>query len=322
MTSPDGSNPRTLYYYFNGQRIGEVTNDGASDTVYDDIIDDRDVDHDNRWRWNSEIEWSDFDQAYDTIDPTNSGEQAQAGVYVTRSGDTLASVAAAMWGDALLRYMIEEANGLSSSSQLAAGMRLSIPNKVANFHNTAETFRPYDPAKALGNVMPTLRPPPPPPPAGKCGIAQVVVAIVAIAVALIVAPQAIAAIGSALAPAGATVTTAAVATSAASGAALATTAAGVSLSAAATTVAFVAGGAIAGAAASIVSQGVGLAIGAQDKVSWKAVGISAVAGGISGGMGRVGALRVPKGSTWSMSNAAKDFARGAITNAGTQVAGF
>jgi hypothetical protein len=53
-----------------------------------------------------------------------------------------------VWGDSSLQYLLPEANGLSASGQLAAGMTLSIPNKVANAHNTAETFRPYDPAKS------------------------------------------------------------------------------------------------------------------------------------------------------------------------------
>ena len=46
MTSGNFTNPRTFHYYFNGKRYGQTTNDGASDT----------------------------------IDPTNSGEQAIGGL--------------------------------------------------------------------------------------------------------------------------------------------------------------------------------------------------------------------------------------------------
>jgi LysM repeat protein len=43
-------------------------------------------------------------------------------------------------------------------------------------------------------------------------------------------------------------------------------------------------GAIAGAVASVASQAVGMAIGAQDKFSWKQVGLSAIGGGVTGGL--------------------------------------
>ena len=55
----------------------------------------------------------------------------------------------------------------------------------------------------------------------------------------------------------------------------------------------VAAGVVAGAAGSVASQAVGIAIGVQDKFSFKGVALSAIAGGIGGG---IGALSGPGGA--------------------------
>ena len=61
----------------------------------------------------------------------------------------------AVWGDASLWYLIAEANGLTAASILTAGQVLTIPAQAGALHNTSETFRPYDPNKALGDLNPT-----------------------------------------------------------------------------------------------------------------------------------------------------------------------
>jgi hypothetical protein len=96
-------------------------------------------------------------------------------------------------------------------------------------------------------------------------------AIIAVAVALVVAPYATAAISNAI--------TGAVGVAAATGA---TVAAGTATLAAGSAVV---GGAIAGAAGSIVSQVVGIATGIQEKFSWKAVALAAIGGGVGAGFG-------------------------------------
>lgn len=67
-----------------------------------------------------------------------------------QDGDTLQSIAQAVWGDASLWYMIADANGMAGGQGLAAGMTLSIPDKVVNVHNSAGTFKVYDPNRAQG----------------------------------------------------------------------------------------------------------------------------------------------------------------------------
>ncbi|WP_390342928.1 hypothetical protein ACFJIS_21265 [Variovorax boronicumulans] len=75
-----------------------------------------------------------------------------------RAGDTLEGIARAMWGDAMLWYLIADANGIDGqpSAPLVANTVLTIPNRVTNVHNTSDTFRPYDAGKAMGDTSPTL----------------------------------------------------------------------------------------------------------------------------------------------------------------------
>ena len=80
-----------------------------------------------------------------------------------RSGETLASIAGGLWGDAGLWYKIAQANGLvgiDANSALAAGSTLTIPNIVTNVHNNSGTFQVYDPAQALGDTRPDAIAPP------------------------------------------------------------------------------------------------------------------------------------------------------------------
>ncbi|MGE5564603.1 MAG: LysM peptidoglycan-binding domain-containing protein, partial [Parcubacteria group bacterium] len=88
-------------------------------------------------------------------------EATTFGRYTVRAGDTLRTIAMQVWGDDSLWYLLADANGLTADSELAEGMSLSIPNKVANVHNNAATFKPYDPNRAIGNILPSPIPPKP-----------------------------------------------------------------------------------------------------------------------------------------------------------------
>jgi hypothetical protein len=108
--------------------------------------------------------YSDFDQSYN---PINSYEQGSNGSgYLIRKGDTLAGIAAGLYGDssalraffnwnwspgsipALTRtvcegYKIAEVNGLSGQSALIEGQSLTLPAGVTRNTNNAATFQPY-----------------------------------------------------------------------------------------------------------------------------------------------------------------------------------
>jgi YD repeat-containing protein len=266
--------PTRRFYYFGGQRQGEVSNDGVN----------------NDWKYSSEIYWrrrpanafgspfksgmtvpnhiADFNLAYEGIYPSTTPTNGRA--WTVRTGDTLQSIAASAWGDASLWYLLADVNGMTSGSALSAGQSITIPAKFGNIHHNSDTFRPYDPNSALGDLSPSHPTPPKKP--GGCGmIGMMLMTLIAVAVAAIVAPYAIAAIaGNGM--------SAATVTAALAGGATGISAAGIS------TTALVAGSAVAGAAGSIASQAFGLAIGAQDKFDWKGVAMSAIASGVGAGL--------------------------------------
>ncbi len=137
-----------------------------------------------------------------------------------------------------------------------------IPGAIGNIHNNAATLKPYDPAKALGDVSP---PAAKPPKQQNCGIfGMILLAIIAIGVAAAFCwgqqssarPQRREPRGTAtgltavLGPVGGAIV----------------------------------GGGIAGAAGSIVSQTFGVLTGIQDSFSWKGVALGALGGAVGGGL--------------------------------------
>ncbi|WLQ11599.1 type IV secretion protein Rhs [Hahella aquimaris] len=208
---------------------------------------------------------ADFDQNFQ---PINSNYPGKAPTYYrVNSGDTLATIASRLWGDASLWYLIADANGLSGDQDLKADLNLVVPNVVTNIHNNASTFRPYDPGLALGDTTPTLPEPPPPPKKGKCAGAAIFVMIIAIAVTAIVAPAMAGVVGDALFSAGMTTVT-----SIGAGGATITT-----LTAGASAFATAAGAFVGGLAGSAVSQLAAKELDLQDHFSLR----SALRGGLT-----------------------------------------
>jgi LysM repeat protein len=243
--------PHARYYYFGGVEMGDVSNDGTSNVNYAAAIaDHRKVIGGGLFQFGatSGTHVADFDQSYDTIN----GLTAQSGPssYTAQSGDTLQSVAQAVWGDSNFWYLIADANGLDSTSTLTAGQTLIIPNRVANSQNTSSTYNVYDPNDAIGNISPTH---PPKPVGNNCGaMGAILMAVVAIVVAAVIPGV---------------------------GAAIAVGLESLGIGA---TVAGVVGAAAVGAIADTVAQGVGLAVGAVKSFNWGEVGMAALSAGIGG----------------------------------------
>jgi YD repeat-containing protein len=291
-----------FHYYANAVHLGAVGNDGTTDNDYATALDERTLVPGNLFRYGTARSFADFDQSYAAINPTSEGSTNS--IYTVQSGDTLQSIALATWGDASLWYLIADANGLSGGETLLSGRTLTIPARVTNAHNSASTFKVYDPNQAFGNTDP-IQPNPTAAASGKgkkCGaFGAILLVVIAVAVTVVTAGAAVAALVPAAA--GATATTAA------------TIAGGISALAAGTTglgIGALAIGAAAGALGSIVSQGIGVATGLQDKFSWKGVALSAIAGGVSAGLG--GSI----GSGWAA--AAARGAVGSVVSQGIGVA--
>jgi hypothetical protein len=172
---------------------------------------------------------------------------------VLQDGDTLGGIALAVYGDASLWYLIADANGLSGDADLQAlaiGTSLTLPNTVSNIHNNADTFKPYDPHSVVGDTTPTIKPPPPPKHHSNI-IASILVIVVTVVVTYF--------------------------TFGATSELLGTEIAGLAAS-----------GAVAAAAGSVAGQLTGMALGAQDKFSFSAVGTAAIGGAIGGGLASLG----------------------------------
>ena len=94
--------------------------------------------------------------------------------------DSLRIVAARIWGDSNLWYLLAEENGVTSPDvQLEAGMALRVPNEVVSMRNDAGSFKPFDVREVIGDTTPTQPAPPAPKPKKKgCGVLGQILVIV------------------------------------------------------------------------------------------------------------------------------------------------
>jgi YD repeat-containing protein len=287
--------PRQLYYYFDGHRIGDVGNNGPAPSLTDYAqalaVDRNKPASKNGFRTGQPVASADFDENFQPINGSYPDQSIQT--YTVRSGDTLQSIAQAVWGDASLWYLIADANGMTASTALVANQTLAVPNKVANFHNNANTFRVYNPGEAIGDTLPTL-PPAPQPPAAKgnnCGAFGQILLVV-IAVAVTIATHGIGAqFAASLGLSGTAATAVAGATTAVLG--------------------------------SIASQAVGVATGIQSSFSWKGVALAAIGGAVGGALTKVNAFGTTgaKGLVQGLQHFGNDVVRGALGSAISQGVG-
>ena len=266
------------FYYVNGQRVGDLSNDGPSREDYvQSIQSSRETPV--QAKDFKPISSADFDQNFEPINAQYPSSAATT--YVANNGDTLQSIALSVWGDASMWYLLADANGLSVSDKLTAGQVLTVPNKVTNIHNSNETYRVYNAGEAIGNTQPTLPDPPPPPkPKKKCGgVAMIIMIVVAVVATVLTAgAAALAFSGIAASSMGAMGIASVGMTALAGGGAIA---GGLTIGLGAAV-----GGAMIGAAVgSAVSQLAGKAMGVVDHFSWKQVGISALTAGLTAGVG-------------------------------------
>ncbi|HKR25623.1 MAG TPA: LysM peptidoglycan-binding domain-containing protein, partial [Allosphingosinicella sp.] len=303
------NNPEDQHYFVAGVQTGELTNNSYIETSRIDYAQSI-VQH--SWspnptpapfRWNTAggVTGARFGGAgYDYINSDGNGSASSYSRHTVRDGDTLQTIAAGVWGDSSLWYLIAQANGLDSSSQLVAGQSLILPDRVTNVHNNAETFKVYDPNASLGDLSPTVSKPPKK--ANKCGgIGQLLVALVAVAVSIALPHlSAFFAKGAGLIIGGMISSAVSQAFGVATGiqnkfdwkgVAMAGITAGVGLGVDKIIPGAIGGSAflgdvVRGAAGSAISQGIGVATGLQQKFSWAGVAAAGVSAGVSGAIGR------------------------------------
>lgn len=111
---------------------------------------------------------ADFDFNYqpvsDRYPSTSPGSYVVSQRDVSTPAMALKTIAAAVFGDSSLWYLIADANGVKADgSDLRVGQVLIIPNRISNIHANANTFKLYGPWEIIGSTVPTLPQPPPPP---------------------------------------------------------------------------------------------------------------------------------------------------------------
>lgn len=190
--SDEPGNPRNIYTRFGQAELGHVGNNNSQNGDYSSSTAERSSngggDLDFRFR-NAQggTTAGAFSQGNDPINTFTA--QATNSRHTVRSGETLYGIASAIWGDGNLWYKIAQANGLSGDAGLVAGRTLHIPHNVTRSSFHADTFKTYDPSKALGDTSPTTPEPPKAQGGGGCGIVgQILATIVAVAASYVFGP--------------------------------------------------------------------------------------------------------------------------------------
>lgn len=121
---------------------------------------------------NGRISSSLKDQHYTGPTQTDSSNVIQ---YQVQSGDSLKSLALNFYGNADYWYLIANLNGLTSSPDeaLSAGLSIDIPARASST-NSANSFKPMDLQKIIGDTTPSLPYVPPAPAAGCNAVAMIV----------------------------------------------------------------------------------------------------------------------------------------------------
>ena len=223
--------------------------------------------------------------------------QTNYGSYTVQNGDSLKSIALQVYGDSSLWYLIADANGLSNGDEragsaqgsleqpttggLQSGTQLSIPAVNDGQHFSSSTHKVYNPNNIIGDTSATNPTPPPPPPPPQKKVAfwkKLVVGIIVVAATVFTAGV----LGLAMGVGGSILSAGSAVLSGTAMIGASATAAGTAMSmSAAMGLSFVAG-----VAGSLASQGVSMAMGIQDSISYKSALITGLATAATAGIGK------------------------------------
>jgi YD repeat-containing protein len=253
LSRADNSQKSQWFFFANGQQVGSF---GQLQ------------DADGKFKANFDVNYTAISDEYPSSVPVS---------VIAQNNDTLRTIAARVFGDQNLWYVLAEENGLSDpDAVIEEGTVIQVPNEVLSVSNSSSSFKPFNIGDAIGDTTPTQ--PAPPAPKKGCGmLGMILIIVVAIVVTIFTAGAAAAAIGGVTAAGGGTGAVA-LGTAALSGSLVGTSAAAVGIGAAA----------IGGAVGAAASQGLAIAMGMQDSFDWKGVALGAIGAGVTSGIGAAG----------------------------------
>jgi YD repeat-containing protein len=176
------ANGTALYsrYLLGGEAQRQLVVDGEVLGRYGEAVNDQVLVNPPQYP-HSFVKTADFGFGYQPIDGDHPA--SAPGSYVVRVGDTLQAIAKNVYGDASLWYLIADANGVASGSDLEAGQMLIVPARLGSANN-ANTFRPYDPSRIVGDTNPSLMALPQDQDKGCGAVGQIIVAVISVVVAV------------------------------------------------------------------------------------------------------------------------------------------
>lgn len=259
LARADNSQKSQYFFFANGQQVGSFGQ--LQDT-------------DGKFKANFDVNYTAISDEYPSSVPMS---------VIAQNNDTLRTIAARVFGDQNLWYVLGEENGLSDPDALIEeGTVIQVPNEVLSVSNSSGSFKPFNIGDAIGDTSPTQ--PAPPAPKKGCGVLGMILIIV---VAIVV-----------------TVLTAGAAAGAAGGLWASGTAALAGGGTAMTATTAIGAAALGGAVGAAASQGVAIALGMQDGFDWKGVAMGAIGAGVTAGLGSLvtGSNSISTLSTFARNN--------------------
>jgi hypothetical protein len=136
--NPNLGDPHQVWYRFNGRQMGTIGNDTLEDGDYAGSIAARQTAQGTgpfRNGQNYGGGFARFGEAY--VPYTSYAQGAGGGSYSAEGGETLSQLAAQIWGDASLWYLLAEANGMAGDASLVQGQAITIPTDHDGIHHHA-----------------------------------------------------------------------------------------------------------------------------------------------------------------------------------------
>jgi hypothetical protein len=132
LARADNSQKSQYFFFANGQQVGSFGQ--LQDT-------------EGKFKANFDVNYTAISDEYPSSVPMS---------VIAQNNDTLRTIAARVFGDQNLWYVLAEENGLSDPDALIEeGTVIQVPNEVLSVSNSSSSFKPFNIADAIGDTTPT-----------------------------------------------------------------------------------------------------------------------------------------------------------------------